>query len=209
MAEMDEGLIVAADGGPRCFWQAAMPDYHDGEWGLPLADDRLLFEKICLEGFQAGLSWSTILRKRGDFREAFHGFDFHRIARYNTRDVARLLDDPGIVRNRAKILSVINNAGRAVELAREAGSLAAWFWSFEPGADERPRRVDYAWLRANPTSAASRRLSKALKRRGWTFVGPTTLYAFMQAVGIVNDHLEGCICRARVEAARRKFPRPR
>lgn len=205
------GLIVGDDGELRCFWRGSdelYSRYHDQEWGRPMDDDRRLFEKICLEGFQSGLSWLTILRKRENFRAAFAGFDFHEVARFTEKDVERLLDDKGIVRHRGKIESVINNAKRAIELVDEAGSLAAWFWKFEPGPAERPARIDYPTLVANPTTPTSTLISKELKKRGWTFVGPTTVYAFMQAMGLVNDHIEGCICRAAVEDARRRFRRP-
>ena len=212
MAEVERtGLVRGEDGVVRCAWHGNLPDYqlyHDREWGRPVADDRRLFEKICLEGFQSGLSWLTILRKRESFRAAFDNFDFDKVARYGDADIERLLADPGIVRHRGKIVSTINNAKRARELADEAGSLAAFFWRFEPGAGERPETVDLAHLRANPTTAVSVRLSKNLKKRGWSFVGPTTVYAFMQAMGMVNDHLEGCVCRAKVEAERRAFMRP-
>ncbi|HWK67522.1 MAG TPA: DNA-3-methyladenine glycosylase I [Rhizobiaceae bacterium] len=210
--EEKTGLIMGADGAMRCFWQgsdALYARYHDEEWGRPVANDRRLFEKICLEGFQSGLSWLTILRKRENFRAAFDGFDFERIAEYGESDVERLLGDAGIVRHRGKIESVINNARRARELVKEAGSLAAWFWKFEPGPQDRPARVDYPTLVANPTTATSTLISKELKKRGWTFVGPTTVYAFMQAMGMVNDHIEGCVCRATVEAERLRFKRPR
>ena len=195
----------------RCWWQAGLPDYqhyHDEEWGRPVTEDRRLFEKLCLEGFQAGLSWLTILRKRENFRSAFHGFDFARVARYTTRDVDRLLADAGIVRHRQKIESTINNAQRALELTREFGSLAAYFWAFEPDASQRPTRFDAATLRAITTTDASRALSRDLKRRGWTFVGPTTVYAFMQAMGLVNDHLAGCCVRAVVQEQRSTLVRP-
>ncbi len=211
MANENTGIIAGPDGISRCFWHGNLPDYlhyHDHEWGRPVADDRRLFEKICLEGFQSGLSWLTILRKRDNFREAFEGFDFERVARFGEADVERLLTNAGIVRHRGKIVSTINNAKRARELAGERGSLAAFFWGFEPGPDERPDVVDIAHLRANPTTAVSIRLSKELKKRGWSFVGPTTVYAFMQAMGLVNDHLEGCVCRAEIEAERLAFPRP-
>ena len=206
-----DGLIAGPDGAARCFWHGNLPDYqhyHDREWGRPVADDKRLFEKICLEGFQSGLSWLTILRKRDNFRAAFAGFDFERVARFGEEDVERLLADAGIVRHRGKIVSTINNARRACELVEEAGSLAAFFWRYEPGQDQRPQVVDLAHLRANPTTAVSVRLSKDLKKRGWSFVGPTTVYAFMQAMGLVNDHIEGCKCRAEVEAERGGFRRP-
>jgi DNA-3-methyladenine glycosylase I len=211
MGEVKTGLAVGADGVVRCSWPGALPDYlhyHDHEWGRPVADDHRLFEKICLEGFQSGLSWLTILRKRESFREAFAGFDYERVAEFGEADIERLLCNAGIIRHRGKIVSTINNAKRARELADEAGSLAAWFWSREPGANERPAVMDYATLVANPTTPASTRISKELKKRGWSFVGPTTVYAFMQAMGLVNDHIEGCACRAKVEAERAAFTRP-
>lgn len=212
MAELAGGLIEGPDGAVRCFWHGNLPDYlhyHDHEWGRPVADDRRLFEKLCLEGFQSGLSWLTILRKRENFRAAFDNFDHEKIARYGEDDVARLLADKGIVRHQGKIRSVINNAKRAGELIEEAGSLAAFFWSFEPGDAERPGRVDLEHLRANPTTEVSKRISKELKKRGWSFVGPTTVYAFMQAMGLVNDHIEGCVCRPAIERERAAFRRPR
>lgn len=203
------GLIRGEDDRLRCFWHGGHGDYvayHDHEWGRPVADDVRLFEKICLEGFQSGLSWLTILRKRENFRAAFAGFDYRRIGRFETSDVERLLHDSGIVRHRGKIESVVNNAHRALELEREFGSLAAYFWQFEPAGDERPSRIDRASLAAS--TRASTRLSKDLRRRGWSFVGPTTVYAFMQAMGMVNDHIEGCWCRAEVERDRARFRRP-
>jgi len=202
------GLVWDAHGVPRCFWQPSMADYHDHEWGRPVGDDRRLYEKICLEGFQAGMAWITILRKREAFREAFDDFDFERVARYTEQDVDRLMGNPAIVRNRAKIVSTINNARRALALAEETGSLAGWLWRHEPPAAERPGTVDLDYWNQNPTSAASTALSRALKKRGWTFVGPTTMYAFMQAVGMVNDHMNGCVCRPVVDAARAAFKRP-
>lgn len=211
VAEARTGLIVGADGMTRCFWPGELPDYlayHDNEWGVPVSNDFRLFEKICLEGFQSGLSWLTILRKRENFRAAFDGFDFHRVARYRQADVERLLEDKGIVRHRGKIESTINNAKRAIELVAEKGSLAAYFWSFEPGAKDRPVVVDYPTLIANPKTETSIRISKDLKKRGWSFVGPTTVYAFMQAMGLVNDHIEGCHCRAHIEKLRQSFKRP-
>lgn len=211
MAEGEDGLLDDGDGARSCRWHGGLPDYrryHDKEWGRPVADDIRLFEKICLEGFQSGLSWLTILRKRDNFRAAFDGFDFRKIARYDEADVERLLSDAGIVRHRGKIVSTVNNARRAIELAEEFGSLAAFFWSFEPKDDERPDPVTWAAIVANPTTPTSIRLSKDLKKRGWTFVGPTTVYAFCQAMGLVNDHIEGCRCRAEVEDARKAFRRP-
>jgi DNA-3-methyladenine glycosylase I len=207
----EAGLVEGPDGITRCAWHGNLPDYlryHDHEWGRPVADDIRLFEKICLEGFQSGLSWLTILRKRENFRSAFAGFDFDKVAEFTDADVERLLQDAGIIRHRGKIVSTINNARRAQELVVEAGSLATWFWRFEPGPAERPEKVDLAHLRANPTTAVSARISKELKKRGWTFVGPTTVYAFMQAMGMVNDHIEGCFCRNEVEKQRAKFRRP-
>lgn len=205
------GLIKGEDHKIRCFWPGIQPDYlyyHDHEWGHPVDNDQRLFEKICLEGFQSGLSWLTILRKRENFRAAFDGFDFYKIALYGEGDVERLLDDAGIVRHQGKIRSTINNARRAIELIAEKGSLAAYFWSFEPDAADRPQIVDYPTLIANPTSAISTKISKDLKKRGWSFVGPTTVYAFMQAMGLVNDHIEGCYCRDKIEAMRASFKRP-
>ncbi|WMD20306.1 DNA-3-methyladenine glycosylase I [Achromobacter seleniivolatilans] len=202
------GLVHDDHGVARCFWQPSMPAYHDHEWGRPVPDDRRLYEKICLEGFQAGMAWITILRKREAFREAFDDFDVERVARYTDQDVERLMGNPGIVRNRAKILSTINNARRAIALAEETGSLAGWLWKHEPAPNERPAVVDLDYWNNNPTSAASASLSKALKKRGWTFVGPTTMYAFMQAVGMVNDHMSGCVCHAAIDAARAAFKRP-
>ncbi len=210
MAEQS-GLAVGDDGRKRCFWGGSTADYvvyHDTEWGRPVADDFRLFEKICLEGFQSGLSWLTILRKRQNFRHAFAGFDFNRIARFGATDVERLLADAGIVRHRSKIESTINNAKRAAELVAAEGSLAAFVWRFEPEPRTRPRKLDHDALRAMPKTPESTGLSKELKKRGWSFVGPTTMYAFMQGVGIVDDHLEGCFCRAEVERERKAFKRP-
>ncbi len=209
---MKPGIVTGEDGLARCWWPGAHADYrayHDREWGRPVRDDHRLFEKICLEGFQSGLSWLTILRKREGFRDAFAGFDFERVARFNARSVERLLRDPGIVRHRGKIESAIHNARRARELAEEFGSLAAYFWSFEPDPTSRPKRISRSVLMRMPTTPESELLSRDLKRRGWTFVGPTTVYAFMQAMGLVNDHLEGCFARAEVEGARRRLRRPR
>ncbi|HTN14380.1 MAG TPA: DNA-3-methyladenine glycosylase I [Sphingomonadaceae bacterium] len=197
--------VPGPDGQPRCRWCTATPEYiayHDTEWGFPVADDHRLFEKLTLEGFQSGLSWRTILTKRENFRAAFHGFDFHRIAAFTEADVARLLQDEGIVRHRGKIEATINNASRAVEMSRQEGSLAAYFWRFEPA------REDRAGPRIISTSPASVALSKDLKKRGWAFVGPTTAYAFMQAMGLVNDHAEGCVTRDKVAQARSAFSLP-
>jgi len=203
MARLAEGLVRGSDGVVRCFWpgdDGLYRRYHDEEWGFPVADDRRLFEKICLEGFQSGLSWLTILRKREAFRSAFRGFDPAAVARFNGRNVTRLLGDAGIVRHRGKIESTINNAQRALALQREKGSLAAYFWGFRPDPASRPRRLTYAALRGMATSPESSALARELKSRGWTFVGPTTVYAFMQAMGLVNDHVEGCAVRPRAEA---------
>jgi DNA-3-methyladenine glycosylase I len=179
----------------RCWWCGTDPlyvQYHDEEWGKPVTDDRRLFEKVCLEGFQAGLSWLTILRKRENFRDAFAGFDIDRVARFTARDVTRLLGDEGIVRHRGKIESTINNAQRAIELREECGSLSDYFWRWKPDAAARPRRITRETLKEMATTPESTALSKDLRKRGWTFVGPTTIYAFMQAMGLVNDHVEGC-----------------
>lgn len=197
--------IVSQDGNTRCLWCGEIPEmiaYHDTEWGFPVSDDQRLFEKLCLESFQAGLSWRTILAKRENFRAAFDQFQFDRIARYTGRDIERLLNDEGIVRHRGKIEAVINNAQRAQELVQQEGSLAAFFWRYEPEENQR------AELQIVSVSPESVKLSKELKKRGWTFVGPTTMYAFMQAMGLVNDHVEGCWVRAGVEQARMHFKRP-
>jgi DNA-3-methyladenine glycosylase I len=198
MPRLPEGLIQGDDGVARCWWGASAPDYaayHDAEWGRPVHDDARLFEKICLEGFQSGLSWLTILRKRENFRNAFAGFDHRRVARFNQRSVERLLNDAGIVRHRGKIESTINNARRAIEMESEFGSLSAFFWEWVPPKSERPRRMTKAGLTKLAKTPTSTALSKELKGRGWSFVGPTTAYAFMQAMGLVNDHLEGCFVR--------------
>jgi DNA-3-methyladenine glycosylase I len=198
------GTITGPDGRPRCHWCGATPEYiayHDSEWGFPVADDRRLFEKLCLEGFQSGLSWRTILAKRENFRTAFDNFEIDRIARYTDADVARLLADAGIVRHRGKIQAVINNARRAQELVAREGSLAAYVWRYEPDAASLPPY-------GAATSAASIALSKDLKKRGWAFVGPTTLHAFLQAMGLINDHAEGCAFRAAAAQAREAFRRP-
>jgi DNA-3-methyladenine glycosylase I len=182
--------------------------YHDNEWGRPVDDDRRLFEKLCLEGFQSGLSWLTILRKRPNFRQAFAGFDPSAIADFADDDVERLMADAGIVRNRAKILATINNARRYPELVAETGSLAAYLWSFEPDAASRPTTLDHPTLMTFGVSAESKAMSRDLRRRGWAFVGPTTAYAAMEAIGIVNDHLDGCWVRPEVERERATFRRP-
>lgn len=190
------------DGRLRCHWCLATPDYiayHDREWGFPVAEDTRLFEKLCLEGFQSGLSWRTILAKRENFRAAFQGFAIDRVAAFTEQDVARLLADAGIVRHRGKIEAVINNARRAQALVREEGSLARYVWRFAPAAPPPPGAV---------ISAAATALSKDLKRRGWAFVGPTTMHAFLQAMGLINDHAEGCVIRAEAAAARAAFQPP-
>jgi DNA-3-methyladenine glycosylase I len=193
-------VIVGEDGVARCWWGAGDPlyqRYHDEEWGRPVADDVRLFEKLILEGFQSGLSWLTILRKRENFRRAFAGFDIEAVARFGPRDVERLLQDAGIVRNRAKIDATVNNARRCLDLVGEFGSLAAYVWGYEPDPDAEPR------------NAAAIAMSKDLRRRGWSFVGPVTAYSFMEAMGLVNDHLSACAIRDQVEADRERFPRPR
>ena len=208
---MREGLVVGSDEKCRCWWVGDKADYvtyHDEEWGVPVDDDNRLFEKVCLEGFQAGLSWLTILRKRENFRVAFAQFDFQKVAAYDEADVSRLLKDAGIVRHRRKIESVINNAKRACELAESFGSLAAYFWQYEPGESVRPERLNFETVRSLTQTPESIALSKDLKKRGWSYVGPTTAYAFMQSVGIVNDHVEGCEWRDRTEKLRAKFRRP-
>jgi DNA-3-methyladenine glycosylase I len=183
--------------------------YHDDEWGRPVTDESRLFEKLSLEGFQSGLSWLTILRKRENFRAAFAGFDPAKVARFNERKVERLLADSGIVRHRGKIEATINNAGRYHDLVDEFGSLAAYAWSYEPDPTTRPDRLDWATLREMTTSPEATAMSKDLRKRGWSFVGPTTAYAFMQAMGLVNDHLTGCASREPVERARAALKRPR
>lgn len=197
--------VNGPDGKPRCGWCGTVPeffDYHDTEWGFPVSDDVRLFEKLSLEGFQSGLSWRTILAKRENFRRVFLGFDFNEIALFSQRDVSRLLKDDGIIRHRGKIEAVINNAKCAQAMVGQEGSLAAFFWRYEPDPKQTasPQTVS--------TSAESVALAKELKKMGWKFVGPTTAYAFMQAMGLVNDHSEDCVIRARVEAGRRKFRRP-
>jgi DNA-3-methyladenine glycosylase I len=211
MREHGYGFVRGEDRRRRCFWCASAADYmryHDEEWGRPVADERRLFEKICLEGFQSGLSWLTILRKREAFRRAFAGFDHERVARFTPARVDILLRDAGIVRHRGKIESVVNNARRACELAEERGSLAAYVWSFEPPRASRPGGLTWDVLKTISTSPESVAMSKDLKKRGWSFVGPTTVYAFMQAMGLVNDHLDGCFARREVERAQRAFARP-
>lgn len=195
--------LPGPDGLPRCRWCAGAPEflpYHDTEWGFPVADDRRLFEKICLEGFQSGLSWRTILNKREAFRAGFAGFDIDRVAAFTEADIGRLLGDKGIVRHRGKIEAAINNARRAQDLIREAGSLAAYIWRYEAPDETVPQSAT--------TSPAAIALSKDLKKRGWKFVGPTTVFAFMQAMGLVNDHAIGCISREKAAADRAAFAVP-
>ncbi|GAB1257863.1 DNA-3-methyladenine glycosylase I [Aurantivibrio plasticivorans] len=197
--------VKGPDGKPRCGWCGSVDEffpYHDNEWGFPVDDDVRLFEKLCLEGFQSGLSWRTILAKRENFRKAFKGFDFNKVSRFSEKDVERLLQDAGIVRHRGKIEAVINNAQRAKEMIKNHGSLAAYFWSFEPDPKTlgKPQSVS--------TSDVSVTISKQLKKLGWKFVGPTTVYSFMQAMGMINDHVKDCVVRQRVETAKRKFKRP-
>jgi DNA-3-methyladenine glycosylase I len=198
-----DGLVRGDDGIVRCAWGASSPEYrhyHDEEWGRPVTDDRRLFEKLCLEGFQSGLSWLTILRKREAFRRAFAGFDHERVARYDERDVERLLADAAIVRHRGKIEATINNARRAVELVEAEGSIAAFVWRYEADPADHPSLLS--------ESEQSRAMAKELKRRGWRFVGPTTVYAFMQAMGLVNDHLHGCDAREPALLARAAMSAP-
>lgn len=199
-------LTTNHDGHPRCAWCASapeFPEYHDNEWGFPVDDDFRLFEKVCLEGFQSGLSWRTILMKRPAFRAAFCDFDFYRIARFTEQDVAKLLQDKGIVRHRGKIEAVINNAKRAIEMVQSYGSLAVFFWRYEPDPIRLPEP------QAVTTCPESIALSRDLKKRGWKFVGPTTMFALMQATGMVNDHEYGCIAREAVDKARQRFKRPK
>ena len=197
--------VAGPDGQLRCRWCSAAPeflDYHDTEWGYPVDDDFRLFEKLSLEGFQSGLSWRTILAKRENFRKAFYGFNYYKIAEFKTQDVERLLQNEGIVRHRGKIEAVINNAQCAVDLAQREGSFAAYIWQFEP----KPEAL--AAPQSASTSQESVALSKALKKQGWKFVGPTTVYAFMQAMGLINDHVEGCLIRSKAESSRKHFMRP-
>ncbi len=198
-------IVLGPDGKPRCGWCAAAPeffDYHDKEWGYPVDDDIRLFEKLCLESFQSGLSWRTILAKRENFRAAFHHFDFNKVAKFSSDDVENLLQNEGIVRHRGKIEAVINNARCAQEMVQKEGSLAAYFWRHEP------KEIDGFVPQSLSTSDVSKALSKDLKKRGWKFVGPTTLYAFLQAMGLINDHATDCVYRAKVEEARQAFKRP-
>lgn len=205
------GLFTDDQQVTRCVWCRATPayqHYHDHEWGFPVQDERRLFEKICLEGFQAGLSWLTILNKREAFRRGFSEFDIDQVSKFGEAESKRLLLDAGIVRHRGKIASTINNAIRAQELRHEFGSLASYFWRFEPAPGSRPSQITRQSMTGVTTSPESVALSNDLRKRGWTFVGPTTMYAFMQAMGLVNDHIEGCAARARALDARTAFKSP-
>ncbi len=207
----DDGLIIGSDNKSRCWWHGDIDEYikyHDEEWGCPVNSDRQLFEKIILEGFQSGLSWLTILRKRENFRNAFDNFNYKKIVKYSDTDIERLVKDVGIIRHRGKIVSTINNAARVQEIIKEYGSFSAYIWQYEPKKKDRPTKINYKTLSQITQSAKSVALSKDLKKRGWSFVGPTTCYAFMQSMGIVNDHIEGCCCRDRIEEERKKFERP-
>lgn len=206
---MNDGLVERPDGKQSCWWHGDLDEYrnyHDTEWGRPVIDDTRLFEKVCLEGFQSGLSWLTILRKREGFRAAFAGFDIDKVAAFTDADIERCVNDASIVRHRGKIKSTINNAKRAQELQKEFGSLAAYFWAYEPSSQERPAKVTKDAIPG--FTDISTKISKDLKKRGWSFVGPTTIYAFMQAMGLVNDHLEGCCRRQEIEEIRNDFKRP-
>ena len=206
---MSAAARVGGDGRVRCWWPGddeGYLAYHDREWGRPVTDDDRLFEKLCLEGFQAGLSWLTILRKRGNFRAAFRGFDISAVAAFGSGDVERLLGDAGIVRHRGKIASAVNNAGRALEVIDEFGSFAAYIWGWEPAPGAAAPTSMGALPASTPESAA---LARDLKRRGWTFVGPTTVYAFMQSMGLVNDHIDGCFARSECESERVARARPK
>jgi len=204
----EDGLIIGDDGKARCWWHGNDPEYlryHDEEWGYPVFDDRHLFEKICLEGFQAGLSWLTILRKRDNFRKAFDGFEWQKVSKYNEKKIEVLLQDAGIIRHRGKIEATINNAQCVPALIEEFGSLSNYFWTFKPENKNRPKNFDYSTLIQITKTDESKAMSKDLKKRGWKFVGETTCYAFMQSMGIVNDHLEGCCIRAQCEDDQNKF----
>lgn len=197
----------ATDSVVRCWWCDSSDlyrDYHDDEWGMPVSDDQRLFEKMCLEGFQAGLSWITILKKRESFRRCFKDFEIAKVARFREATVDKLVQDASIIRHRGKIESTINNAKQAQKMIKEFGSLAAFFWSFEPAKS--PKRRNRSQIPA--VTDESTALSKELKRRGWSFVGPTTCYALMQAMGMMNDHIVTCESWQRVETARTKFKRP-
>jgi DNA-3-methyladenine glycosylase I len=207
-----DGVAPGADGKLRCWWCVGDPlyeAYHDREWGRPVADDRAIFEKLSLEGFQSGLSWLIILRKREGFRKAFRNFDVKALSRFDERSVDRLMQDAAIVRNRAKISATLNNAKRCLELVKEVGSLASHVWSFEPDRSSRPAPLDWTTLTQLPLNAEAKALSKDLKKRGWSFVGPTNVYSAMESLGLVNDHVEKCYARKDVERQRARFARPR
>lgn len=209
--KIDDGLLTDTFEITRCAWcgeDTEYQRYHDTEWGVPIVNDQILFQKICLEGFQAGLSWLTVLRKRDNFMKAFDNFDFKKVSQYGDKDISRCLVNPGIIRHRGKIKSTINNAKKAIELVNEFGSLASFFWSFEPSMKNRPEKLTYAVASQITMSTESIALSKALKKRGWTFVGPTICYSFMQAMGIVNDHVLGCSRRDDIETLRDVLIRP-
>ena len=209
--KIDDGLLTDTFEITRCAWcgeDTEYQRYHDTEWGVPIVNDQILFQKICLEGFQAGLSWLTVLRKRDNFMKSFDNFDFKKVSQYGDKDISRCLVNPGIIRHRGKIKSTINNAKKAIELVNEFGSLASFFWSFEPGIKNRPEKLTYAVASQITMSTESIALSKALKKRGWTFVGPTICYSFMQAMGIVNDHVLGCSRRDDIETLRDVLIRP-
>lgn len=209
--ELPKGLTKCADDKVRCWYADSdlYRPYHDNEWGVPQSDDRVLYEKICLEGFQCGLSWATILKKRENFRNAFDRFDFHVVSEYTSADVQRIMGDASVVRSRPKIQSAINNAKRTIELIEEHGSLAGFIWQYEPSTESRPKKFDKDTLLKITKTKESEALSKALKKRGFSFIGPTTAHAMMQAMGMVNDHVEGCFCRNRCEQLRRDFVRPK
>ncbi|MFT7520175.1 MAG: DNA-3-methyladenine glycosylase I [Kiritimatiellia bacterium] len=209
--KLPDGLVLSADGMPRCAWAGSVPGfakYHDTEWGFPVDDEHMLFEKVCLEGFQSGLSWRTILNKRPAFREVFLDFDFEKVARFTDADVQRLLGDARIIRHRGKILATINNAQRACEVVEQHGSLGALLWRYEPAPERRPEHLTHAIARSTSKTEDSAKLAKDLKKLGWKFFGPTTAYAFMQAMGLVNDHIEGCVVRDACETSRDAFVRP-
>ena len=209
--KIDDGLLTDTFEITRCAWcgeDTEYQRYHDTEWGVPIVNDQILFQKICLEGFQAGLSWLTVLRKRDNFMKTFDNFDFKKVSQYRDKDISRCLINPGIIRHRGKIESTINNAKKAIELVNEFGSLASFFWSFEPSMKNRPEKLTYAVASQITMSTESIALSKALKKRGWTFVGPTICYSFMQAMGLVNDHVLGCSRRDDIETLRDVLIRP-
>lgn len=208
---LPKGLIKDDDGKARCFFATSelYRKYHDTEWGVPVDDDKVLYENICLEGFQAGLSWATILKKRGNFRDAFNGFDYNLVSKYTSTDVDRIMENAGVVRSKPKILSTINNAKRTIEVQKEYGSLAGFIWQFEPSPESRPKKFDKDTIMSITKTKESEALAKALKKEGFTYIGPTTAHAFMQSMGLVNDHVEGCFCRNRCTQLRRKFVRPK